>query len=48
MGAAQRLGVQSMNAPPAPRDDYSAVLERLKRALDPGWKLSPGVLFLET
>ena len=37
-----RLGVQSMNAPPAPRDDYSAVLERLKRALDPDDVLAPG------
>ena len=37
-----RLGVQSMNAPPAPRDDYGAVLERLKRALDPDDVLAPG------
>jgi 4-cresol dehydrogenase (hydroxylating) len=37
-----RLGVQSMDALPAPRDDHGAVLERLKRALDPNDILAPG------
>lgn len=37
-----RLGVQSMDALPAPRDDHGALMERLKRALDPGDILAPG------
>ncbi len=31
----------SMNAPPAPKDDYGAVLERLEHALDPDDVLAP-------
>ena len=37
-----RLGVQSMDALPAPRDDHGALMERLKRALDPADVLAPG------
>jgi 4-cresol dehydrogenase (hydroxylating) len=37
-----RLGVQSMDALPAPRDDHGALMERLKRALDPSDILAPG------
>jgi 4-cresol dehydrogenase (hydroxylating) len=37
-----RLGVQSMDALPAPRDDHGALIERLKRALDPSDILAPG------
>jgi 4-cresol dehydrogenase (hydroxylating) flavoprotein subunit len=37
-----RLGVQSMDALPAPRDDHGALMERLKRALDPNDILAPG------
>ena len=37
-----RLGAQSMDALPAPRDDHGALMERLKRALDPNDVLAPG------
>ncbi len=37
-----RLGVQSMDALPPPRDDHGALLARLKRALDPNDVLAPG------
>jgi 4-cresol dehydrogenase (hydroxylating) len=37
-----RLGIQSMDALPAPRDDHGALIERLKRALDPNDVLAPG------
>ena len=37
-----RLGVQSMSALPAPRDDHGAVLARLKRLFDPNDILAPG------
>jgi 4-cresol dehydrogenase (hydroxylating) len=37
-----RLGVQSMGALPAPRDDHGALLARLKKALDPNDVLAPG------
>lgn len=37
-----RLGVSSMDALPAPRDDHGAVLARLKKALDPNDILAPG------
>jgi 4-cresol dehydrogenase (hydroxylating) len=37
-----RLGVQSMSALPAPRDDHGALLARLKKALDPNDVLAPG------
>jgi 4-cresol dehydrogenase (hydroxylating) len=37
-----RLGIHSMEALPAPRDDHGALMERLKRALDPNDVLSPG------
>jgi 4-cresol dehydrogenase (hydroxylating) len=37
-----RLGIHSMDALPAPRDDHGALMERLKRALDPNDVLSPG------
>jgi FAD/FMN-containing dehydrogenase len=37
-----RLGIQSMNALPAPRDDWAAVLRRIKRAFDPDDVLAPG------
>jgi 4-cresol dehydrogenase (hydroxylating) len=37
-----RLGVQSMDGSPAPRDDHGALMERLKRALDPNDILAPG------
>jgi 4-cresol dehydrogenase (hydroxylating) flavoprotein subunit len=37
-----RLGIQSMDALPAPRDDFAAVHRRLKRALDPADVLAPG------
>ena len=37
-----RLGVQSMDALPAPRDDHGALLERIKRAVDPNDILAPG------
>ncbi len=37
-----RLGVQSMDASPAPHDDHGALMERLKRALDPNDILAPG------
>ncbi len=37
-----RLGLQSMDAPPAPRDDHGALMARLKRALDPNDILAPG------
>jgi 4-cresol dehydrogenase (hydroxylating) len=37
-----RLGVQSMASLPPPADDYSAVLQRLKAALDPNGILAPG------
>jgi 4-cresol dehydrogenase (hydroxylating) len=37
-----RLGIQSMGQVPAPRDDYGAVLARLKRALDPADVIAPG------
>jgi 4-cresol dehydrogenase (hydroxylating) len=46
MGAAGyppfRLGVQSMEALPPPRDDHGALLSRLKKALDPNDILAPG------
>jgi 4-cresol dehydrogenase (hydroxylating) len=37
-----RLGVQAMDALPPPRDDHGALMERLKRALDPNDILAPG------
>lgn len=37
-----RLGVHSMTAVPASRDDTESVLRRLKSALDPAWVVSPG------
>jgi 4-cresol dehydrogenase (hydroxylating) len=37
-----RLGICSMDALPAPRDDHGALMERLARALDPNDVLSPG------
>lgn len=37
-----RLGIHSMAALPPPRDDYAAVLRRLKRALDPADVIAPG------
>lgn len=37
-----RLGIQSMQAVPAPNDDSGALIERLKRALDPDDVLAPG------
>ncbi len=37
-----RLGVQAMDTLPAPRDDHGALMERLKRALDPNDVLAPG------
>jgi 4-cresol dehydrogenase (hydroxylating) len=37
-----RLGIQSLGALPVARDDYAAVMARLKRALDPADVLSPG------
>ncbi|MFT3766892.1 MAG: FAD-binding oxidoreductase [Minicystis sp.] len=37
-----RLGVQSMGALPAPRDDHGALMARLKKALDPNDVLAPG------
>ncbi len=37
-----RLGVQSMDTLPPPRDDHGALMERLKRALDPNDILAPG------
>jgi 4-cresol dehydrogenase (hydroxylating) flavoprotein subunit len=37
-----RLGIQSMNALPTPRDDSAAVHRRIKRALDPADVLAPG------
>jgi 4-cresol dehydrogenase (hydroxylating) flavoprotein subunit len=37
-----RLGIQSMGAVPAPRDDHGALIARLKRALDPNDVLAPG------
>jgi 4-cresol dehydrogenase (hydroxylating) flavoprotein subunit len=37
-----RLGVQSMDALADPRDDHGALMERLKRALDPNDILAPG------
>lgn len=38
----QRLALPAMGALPAPRDDFAAVLARLKRALDPLGVLAPG------
>ncbi|MCK6534062.1 MAG: FAD-binding oxidoreductase [Polyangiaceae bacterium] len=38
----QRLALPAMQSLPAPRDDFAAVLERLKRALDPAGVLAPG------
>jgi len=37
-----RLGISTMDALPAPRDDHGAVLARLKQALDPNDILAPG------
>jgi 4-cresol dehydrogenase (hydroxylating) len=37
-----RLGIQSMDALPSPRDDWSSVIRRIKRALDPADVLAPG------
>jgi 4-cresol dehydrogenase (hydroxylating) flavoprotein subunit len=37
-----RLGVHSMGALPHARDDYGALIRRLKRALDPHDVLAPG------
>lgn len=37
-----RLGIQSMNAAPAPNDDSIAVIQRLKHAFDPDDILAPG------
>jgi 4-cresol dehydrogenase (hydroxylating) len=37
-----RLGVQSMHSLPAPTDDSLAIIERLKRTLDPNDILAPG------
>lgn len=37
-----RLGLHAMDALPAPRDDHGALMERLKRALDPNDVLDPG------
>lgn len=37
-----RLGVQSMHSLPAPTDDSLALIERLKRTLDPNDILAPG------
>lgn len=37
-----RLGIQSMNALPPPKDDYREFLSALKSALDPNNILSPG------
>ena len=37
-----RLGIQSMNALPAPRDDWARVIRRLKRTLDPADVIAPG------
>lgn len=37
-----RLGIQSMSLLPPPKDDYGAVLARIKRALDPNDILAPG------
>lgn len=38
----QRLALPAMRALPAPRDDFAAVFERLKRTLDPAGVLAPG------
>lgn len=37
-----RLGIQSMGALPSPGDDHGALLQRIKRALDPDDILAPG------
>jgi 4-cresol dehydrogenase (hydroxylating) len=37
-----RLSLPAMDALPAPRDDHGALMERLKRALDPAGVLAPG------
>jgi 4-cresol dehydrogenase (hydroxylating) len=37
-----RLGIQSMSSLPPPRDDFGALLSRLKRAIDPHDVLAPG------
>jgi 4-cresol dehydrogenase (hydroxylating) len=37
-----RLGIQSMNALPAPADDFGKLMQRIKQAMDPADILAPG------